>query len=230
MKQEKTKGIKRSGSREDHPAEFGVADPLAGTFLVATPSLRDPRFQQTLIFLCAHSLEGSMGIVVNRPNGDLTLGELIERLDEGSQPSDGGAKRADADKAKRKKGAGQRHALVSIVNGGPVEPGRGFVLHSGDYHVEGVTIHISDDIFLTASADILYAIDEERGPSKAIVALGYAGWSEGQLEREMGNNDWIAIKASADFLFEPHETDKYHRLLDSMGIGAVSLAPSLGHA
>src|SRR5947207_7289225 len=144
---------------------------LDGQMLIAMPVMEDPRFAQSVIYLCAHSPEGAMGIIVNRPAGSIDFPELLVQLDIIQE----------ADQIKLPENA----ESMKVLKGGPVDTGRGFVLHSSDFYIENATLRIDDGICLTATVDILKAIAKGAGPKHAILALRYAGWAPGQLETEI---------------------------------------------
>jgi putative transcriptional regulator len=184
--------------------------------LIAMPSMRDERFARTLIYICAHSSEGAMGIVVNQPASNIKFPDLLVQLDVIS----------DSDVIQLPLSAGS----VQVLKGGPVEPGRGFVLHSSDYFVENSTLPIDDGICLTATLDVLKAIAKGNGPGKALLALGYAGWQRGQLETEIQENGWLHCAADTDLIFGADASAKYDRALRKLGIHAGMLSSEAGHA
>jgi len=181
---------------------------LTGQMLVAMPTMQDQRFTRTVVFLCTHSPEGAMGIVVNRLFGEINFRGLLGQLNI-VLPS--GAKE------------------LSIHFGGPVEPQRGFVLHSKDYTREGTT-KITDVVSLTATVEILQEMAEGTGPEKALLALGYAGWGAGQLEEEIQKNGWLVVPADEDILFGPNRETKWDRALAKNGISPLMLSAEVGHA
>jgi putative transcriptional regulator len=195
------------------PSRRGYLD---GQMLIAMPSVRDERFARTLIYICAHSSEGAMGIVVNQPAGTIRFPDLLVQLDVIS----------DSDVIQLPLNAGS----VQVLKGGPVEPGRGFVLHSSDYFVENSTLPIDDGICLTATLDVLKAIAKGNGPGSALLALGYAGWAPGQLETEIQDNDWLHCSADADLIFGSDVGSKYDRALRKLGIDVGMLSSEAGHA
>ena len=184
--------------------------------LIAMPSMRDERFTRTLIYICAHSSEGAMGIVVNQPANNIKFPDLLVQLDVIS----------DTDVIELPVSAGS----VQVLKGGPVEPGRGFVLHSSDYFVENSTLPIDDGICLTATLDVLKAIAKGDGPGNALLALGYAGWAPGQLETEIQDNGWLHCSADADLIFGSDVGTKYDRALRKLGIDVGMLSSEAGHA
>lgn len=193
------------------PPEF-----LDGKMLIAMPSMQDERFSRTLIYLCAHSSEGAMGIVVNQPASHINFADLLVQLD--VVPSE------ERILLPKKAGA------VKVLRGGPVETGRGFVLHSSDYFIENSTLSIDDGICLTATLDILKAIAGGRGPSSAVLALGYAGWAPGQLESEIQANGWLHCPADLELVFGEGTETKYDLALRRLGIVPGMLSSDAGHA
>ncbi|MBU2484354.1 MAG: YqgE/AlgH family protein [Alphaproteobacteria bacterium] len=192
---------------------------LDGHFLVAMPGMSDERFERAVIFVCAHSEDGAMGFIVNRPQ-PLQFEQLLENLDLGSPKGDGPGSRG---------GVSDRARDFPIQLGGPVESGRGFVLHSDDYLSES-TIPVNDDLCLTATVDILRAIKEGRGPERGIMLLGYAGWAPGQLESEIASNTWLSCPGRDDLVFDQDHSGKYDRVLAHMGIQPAMLSNQAGHA
>ena len=189
---------------------------LDGQMLIAMPSMRDERFARTLIYICAHSSEGAMGIVVNQPAGNIKFPDLLVQLDVIS----------DSDRIELPPSAG----AVQVLKGGPVEPGRGFVLHTSDYFIENSTLPIDDGICLTATLDVLKAIAKGNGPGNALLALGYAGWAPGQLETEIQDNGWLHCDADPDLVFGDDVEEKYARALRKIGIDPGMLSNAAGHA
>jgi putative transcriptional regulator len=188
---------------------------LDGQMLIATPAMSDDRFARTLVYICAHSPEGAMGIVVNQPASNIKFPDLLVQLnvvgDDNEIP------------------VSPMHDDVQVMKGGPVETGRGFVLHSADFFIENSTLPIDDGICLTATIDILKAIATGSGPSNAILALGYAGWAPGQLESEIQNNGWLHCAADPELIFgEPEQ--KYEKALRKLGIAPGMLSSEAGHA
>ncbi|MBT8456295.1 MAG: YqgE/AlgH family protein [Rhodobacteraceae bacterium] len=182
---------------------------LTGKLLIAMPGMGDPRFDHSVIFLCEHSAKGAMGLIVNKPTPELPARELLGQLgiDAQNMPKD-----------------------LCIYFGGPVEHGRGFVLHSEDYRNNSSTLHVTDQIGLTATLDILQDIADGRGPEKVVLALGYAGWGPGQLEREFQDNGWLTCDGDADVVFHPDNDAKWTAALKSLGVDALTLSAEGGHA
>lgn len=175
---------------------------------MAMPAMGDPRFEQTVIYMCAHSEDGAMGLVVNKLVDYITFPELLDQLDiEVQSPVE--------------------NTLVHA--GGPVETGRGFVLHSTDY-TQDSTLIVSPDIGLTATADILTAIAEGAGPRRSLLALGYSGWAPGQLENEIQANGWLHTEADEDLVFGADNDDKWSRAIAKLGIDLALFAGDAGHS
>jgi putative transcriptional regulator len=200
----------------------GIGDNLAGRgyldgqLLIAMPVMGDPRFERSVIYLCAHSPEGAMGIIVNHPAGSIDFPELLVQLDIIEK----------ADQIKLPENA----ETMKVLKGGPVETGRGFVLHSSDFCIEDATLRIDDGICLTATVDILKAIAKGAGPKHAILALGYANWAPGQLETEIQDNGWLHCDADSDLIFGDDVEEKYLRALRKIGIDPAMLSADAGHA
>jgi putative transcriptional regulator len=189
---------------------------LDGQLLVAMPVMGDPRFERSVIYLCAHSSEGAMGIIVNRPAGSIDFPELLVQLDIIEK----------VDQIKLPENA----ESMRVLKGGPVDTGRGFVLHSSDFFIKNATLRIDDGVCLTATVDILRAIAKGAGPKHAILALGYAGWGAGQLETEIQKNDWLHCDADPDLIFGGDVEEKYLRALRKIGIDTGMLSSEAGHA
>jgi putative transcriptional regulator len=189
---------------------------LDGQLLLAMPGMEDERFARSVIYLCAHSAEGAMGIVLTRPAPDVNLPDLLVQLE--IIP--------EADRIRLPP------SLVSmeVLIGGPVETTRGFVLHSPDFHMAQSTLPIDDDVCLTATIDILRALARGEGPKDAILALGYAGWSAGQLEHEIQANGWLNCPADADLLFATPVDARYDAALRRLGVEPAMLSMEAGHA
>lgn len=181
---------------------------LTGQLLIAMPAMPDPRFARTVIYVCAHSAEGAMGLVVNRLFGTITFPDLLEQL--GIEP-----------------GLAVRDKRVHF--GGPVEAARGFVLHSTDYLQEG-TLQVDDEVALTATVDVLRAIAEGGGPRRSLLALGYAGWGEGQLDAEIQANGWLHAPADPALLFDDDIDTKWERAIAKLGVSLSMLSGEAGHA
>src|SRR5476651_400870 len=189
---------------------------LDGQMLIATPAMQDERFSRSLIYMCAHSSEGAMGIVINQPAPHISFPELLVKLD--VIPA--------AEKIQFSSKAGD----VTVLKGGPVETERGFVLHSADFFIENSTLPIDEGVCLTATLDILKAIARGDGPASAILALGYAGWAPGQLETEIQSNGWLHCSADPELIFGNDTDGKYSRALKKIGIDLSQLSSESGHA
>jgi putative transcriptional regulator len=189
---------------------------LDGQLLIAMPVMGDPRFERSVIYLCAHSSEGAMGIIVNHPAGTIDFPELLVQLDIIEK----------ADQIKLPENA----ETMKVLKGGPVETGRGFVLHSSDFYIKDATLKIDDGICLTATVDILKAIAKGAGPKHAILALGYAHWAPQQLETEIQHNGWLHCDADPDLIFGDDIEEKYLRALHKIGIDPGMLSAEAGHA
>src|SRR5262249_52472956 len=189
---------------------------LDGQMLIAMPSMRDERFSRSLIYVCAHSSEGAMGIIVNQIAANVNFPDLLVQLE--VIPA------ADVIQLP------QRAGTVKVLKGGPVESGRGFVLHSADFFIENSTLPIDEGICLTATLDILKAIARGDGPASAVLALGYAGWAPGQLENEIQENGWLHCAADTDLIFGTDNDNKYERALKKLGIAVGMLSSEAGHA
>jgi putative transcriptional regulator len=189
---------------------------LDGQVLVAMPTIQDERFIRSVIYLCAHSSEGAMGIIVNQPAPDIRFSDLLVQLD--VVPGEGLIELP-------------RHGeIVRVLKGGPVETQRGFVLHSADYFIEDSTLPIHGGICLTATLDILKAIANGSGPESAVLALGYAGWAPGQLESEIQANGWLNCEADPSLIFGTEAEHKYDLALKKIGIDLGKLSSQTGHA
>src|SRR5512146_2077575 len=189
---------------------------LDGQMLIAMPAMSDERFMRSLIYVCAHSSEGAMGIVVNQPAQNIKFPDLLVQL--------------EVIPASERIQLPTMAADVKVLKGGPVETGRGFVLHSSDFFIENSTLPIDEGICLTATLDILKAIARGNGPHEAVLALGYAGWAPGQLEQEIQQNGWLHCTADQDLIFGNDVEHKYERALRKLGIDLGMLSSDAGHA
>ncbi|BBE72238.1 YqgE/AlgH family protein [Oharaeibacter diazotrophicus] len=189
---------------------------LDGQLLIAMPGIEESGFARSVVYLCAHSEDGAMGLIINKPMAHLSFRDLLVQLD--IIPDD------EAIRLPAPAGT------MRVHRGGPVETGRGFVLHSSDYHLENSTLPINDEISLTATLEILKAIADGRGPDHAILALGYAGWAPGQLESEIQANGWLNCDADPALLFETDLDERYGRALAKLGIDPALLSTESGHA
>jgi putative transcriptional regulator len=189
---------------------------LEGHLLIAMPGMTDPRFERAVIYLCAHSSEGAMGLRINEAAPQLSFGDVLQQL--GILPRGGDIRLPEAAQD------------MPVHRGGPVETGRGFVLHSADYTIENSTLQIDGDVCLTATLDILRAIVAGEGPRRVLLALGYAGWSPGQLESELAANGWLHCPATPDLVFDPDLDAIYERALAQIGVHPGMLSSIAGHA
>ena len=181
---------------------------LPGQFLIAMPQMADPRFAQTVIYLCAHTADGAMGLVINREIDGITFPGLLKQLE---------IEVPDADDQ------------IRVMFGGPVEMGRGFVLHSQDY-LQDSTLLIGERVGLTATMDILKDMAKGEGPRRCLLALGYAGWAPGQLDHEIQANGWLHAPADENLIFGEDAGSKWDRALGILGIDAALLSGDAGHA
>lgn len=189
---------------------------LSGQLLVAMPGASDTQFERSVVYVCAHSADGAMGIVINRPAEHLSFVDLLRQLD-----------LIPEDKAIN---VPPKLKYMSVFVGGPVETGRGFVLHSADYFSTDSTMTIDGSVCLTATIDILRAIAQGSGPDKSLLALGYAGWAPGQLESEIQANGWLTCPGDAELVFDPRVEEKYSLALAKMGVDPSFLVTHSGNA
>lgn len=189
---------------------------LDGKLLLAMPAMSDPRFHKAVIYICAHSEDGAMGIVVNQRAEHITFPKLLEQLDIAPTETDDSI-RVPVE-------------TMAVHTGGPVETGRGFVLHSTDYYSSDSTLAIDEGISLTATIDILRAIATGKGPDRSLLALGYAGWAPGQLEKEIQANGWLICPADPKLVFDEAIEGKYDAAMAKLGIHPSFLVSDAGHA
>ena len=182
---------------------------LEGKLLIAMPGMPDPRFEKSVIFMCAHSSKGAMGLIINKPIDGLSFRELMEKfnIDVTTDGPD-----------------------TPILFGGPVNVGRGFVLHSADYGSKDATLPVTSEISLTATTDILEAISKGCGPSKSMLALGYAGWGTGQIESEILANGWIHCDADPKLIFDTDYEAKWETAINKLGAAISGLSADAGRA
>ncbi len=188
---------------------------LEGKLLIAMPGIGDPRFERSVIYLCVHNPEGAMGLVLNKRVSNISFPNLLEQLAIEIKPGIEIAREC---------------RRLPVLMGGPVDIGRGFVLHSQDYFSDESTLPVSEDLGLTATMDILRAIARGNGPARALLALGYSGWTAGQLEAEIQSNGWLHCEADADIIFDRDVDAKYSRALGKLGIDLSILSSTAGHA
>ena len=188
--------------------ERGAGPYLEGQLLVAMPTMADPRFARSVIYLCAHSDDGAMGLVVNKLLESLSFSDLLKQLEIEAESVD---------------------ARIRVHFGGPVEAARGFVLHSTDY-AHDATMRVDEGFALTATIDVLKAMAEGRGPRRSMLALGYAGWAPGQLDREIQENGWLTVPADEELVFDGAEDAKWERAVGRLGIDPGNLSGVAGRA
>ena len=181
---------------------------LTGQLLIAMPAMNTPHFAQSVIYMCAHTPEGAMGIVVNHPITRPSFDDLLEQLEVLPAPP---------------------RRRVELCRGGPVDSARGFVLHTSDWTGEG-SLQVNDDMALTASLDVLKAIADGGGPARGLLALGYAGWGPGQLDREFQENAWLSAPATLDLLFDHDNETKWRRAMAILKVDPLLLSGTAGHA
>ena len=181
---------------------------VTGQLLIAMPGMRDERFAKSVIYMCAHSEEGAMGLVLNQRLDSLTFAELISQLE-----------------------LDEKHLSrdVPVHFGGPVESGRGFVLHTSDYQ-QDATLEVVNGVALTATVEILKAIAQGKGPQKSLLALGYAGWGPGQLDMEIRANGWLQVPSDSEIIFDIEPNTKWERAIQRLGIDPRMLSDDVGHA
>lgn len=182
---------------------------LTGKLLIAMPSMADTRFAHSVILLCAHSDKGAMGLILNKPSSDIRMSDVLEQLD--ILPNDSAAS-------------------MIVHFGGPVETGRGFVLHSQDYQSHLHTLRVPGGYGMTATLDILEEIARGQGPDRVLMMLGYAGWGAGQLESEIAQNGWLTADAHKSLVFDIPATAKWSAALESIGVDPISLSSAAGRA
>ena len=205
----------QSGRKTSETDPHGYLD---GQLLIAMPGMPDSRFKRSVIYMCAHSEDGAMGIILNQSAPNVDFPELIGQLLQ------------DDDLDEQEPAIDPRLDRISVHVGGPVDSARGFVLHSSDYFVEDATLSIDSQFCLTATVDILRAIAAGDGPRRAILALGYSGWSSGQLESEIQANGWLHCTADPELVFETPPEEKYDQALSKLGIDPSHLVSDAGHA
>lgn len=181
---------------------------LTGSMLIAMPGIGDQRFERSLIYVCAHTPEGAMGLIVNKLADSLTFPDLLEQLNIDKTP---------------------RGEDIRVHVGGPVESGRGFVLHSADY-LQDSSMQVDHGVALTATLDILRDIASGSGPDRSLLALGYAGWSAGQLDDEIQANGWLTVEADEDLIFGSNLEDKWEQAMSKIGLDPAKLSSFSGHA
>ncbi len=189
---------------------------LNGQLLIAMPTMQDPRFARSVVYMCTHTKDGAMGLIINQRADNISFPELLVQariVKEGTEDSVPPAVQA-----------------MHVHVGGPVETGRGFVLHTAEFQGKDSTVSIDDTMSLTATIDILRAIAKGRGPARSLLALGCAGWSAGQLDREIQANGWLHCPSDPDLVFDPELDRKYERALARIGVNPSHLVSQAGHA
>jgi putative transcriptional regulator len=189
---------------------------LRGQFLVAMPGMGDTRFHETVIYVVGHGDEGAMGLVVNQSVEDMRFSDILEELDLGKKDEIIHLPSTVRDR--------------EVLRGGPVQRGRGFVLHTPDYYREENSYIVNDEICLTATLDILKAMAFKQSPANAVFALGYCGWAPGQLENEIALNGWLTVPFARSLLFDTPLAERYDVALSQLGITRASLSGAAGHA
>lgn len=182
---------------------------MSGQLLLALPGIGDPRFERAVVAMCLHDSAGALGVAIHQPHPRMTLGRVLAEMGLEAQDS--------------------RIAAAPVFIGGPVEPGRGFVLHSADYG-SGGTIHVGDHWAMTGTRDILEALAQGRGPAHWLVALGYAGWAAGQLEGELGQHGWMTAPATEALLYDTAPEQRWASAYAALGIDVSHLSAQPGHA
>ena len=200
-------------SRKRRPARPGYLD---GQFLIAMPAMSDKRFARSVVYMCLHNAEGAMGLIINQRAPNVSFANLLQEL---------GVLKAGTEEE-----VPARVLDTSVQIGGPVETRNGFVLHSSDYSTGSSTLEIDKSVRLTNTVDVLKAIARGKGPAKAIVALGYAGWAPGQLEGEIQANGWLSCPADPDIVFDTNLELKYDRALSKLGVDPSHLVSYAGRA
>lgn len=186
-----------------------MSDTLTGKLLVAMPGIGDPRFEKSVIMMCAHDADHAMGVVINKPKDDLTLSEVLGHL---GLKTDGEA------------------AARAVLDGGPVRPDRGYVLHSEDFVAGEATQTVGPGLRLTATRDVLEAVAGDRAPANFVLALGCAGWSAGQLESELRHNAWLIVDYDDAIVFDATHESKWERAIKSLGFDPSQLSEAAGNA
>ncbi|NLS12877.1 YqgE/AlgH family protein [Vibrio sp. SM6] len=185
---------------------------LKNHFLVAMPGMKDPYFEHCVIYICEHNDEGAMGLMINAPI-DITVGNMLEQVDVHSPHPQ----------------LMVESLKMPVYNGGPVAEDRGFILHRPHDDYES-SIQMTDELTVTTSRDILSVLGTEAEPRSYLVALGYSGWSAGQLETELAENSWLTIEADAQIIFDTPITERWSKAVQKLGFDAAQLSNQVGHA
>lgn len=183
---------------------------LTGKLLIAMPGMGDERFDHTVVFLCSHTEDGAMGLIINKTAPEVQLSDLLRQLDITAEPASQGE--------------------FPVRFGGPVETQRGFVLHTPDYEASLNSLHVSPEFSMTATLDILEDIAVGQGPEKVLMMLGYAGWGPEQLEREIAQNGWLTAEADVGLVFDMDDGGKWGAALQTLGVDPLGLSSEAGHA
>lgn len=186
-----------------------MSETLAGKLLVAMPGIGDPRFERSVIVLCSHDAEHAMGVIVNKPKEELTLGDVLGHLGIES---------------------GVETSAVTVLDGGPVRPDRGYVLHSEDYTSGDSTQKVGPGIRLTSTRDVLEAVAGDTAPERFVLALGCAGWGAGQIENELKQNAWLVVDADNAIIFDAAHDQKWTRAIRTLGFDPAQLSGEIGRA
>lgn len=186
-----------------------MTDTLAGKLLVAMPGIGDPRFERTVIMMCEHDAEHAVGVVINKPRQELKLGDVFDHLG---------------------LDAGGDIAGRAVLDGGPVRPDRGYVLHSEDFAAGEATTEVGPGVRLTLTRDVLVAVAGEDAPASFVLALGCAGWDAGQLEQELRHNAWLVVDFDNAIVFDEGHEDKWARAIRTLGFDPAQLAGTAGSA
>lgn len=181
---------------------------LTGKLLAAMPGMQDPRFDRALILICSHSSDGAMGLIVNHPMPDVPFATLLDRLGI----------------------TGAQGIHLDVHYGGPVEQGRGFILHQGDFAAKTASMNIAGGFQISATLDVLESLAKGAGPQPALLAMGYAGWGPNQLEDEISENAWLTLDGIADIVFAPKAQEKWGAALRHAGINPLALSGAAGRA
>lgn len=197
-------------SSEDQSSKTNVTElDFTGQVLIAMPGMEDTRFANSVVLMCEHSEKGAMGLIINKSIDGLKITDLFEQLSISTHHAE---------------------APSALHFGGPVETGRGFVLHSPEYKSGLSHMRVGTDFALTTTQDVLEDMAEGRGPQKALTMLGYSGWGPGQLEREICDNGWLIAEAAPDLVFDAPDGEKWGNALKSLGVDALTLSSSAGRA
>lgn len=198
-----------ASSSKTRPDGGGSELDLEGKLLLAMPGMGDPRFEHAVVLVCSYSDKGAMGLIINKPTTDIRMSDLLEQLD---------------------MTASEEARDMPVHYGGPVETGRGFVLHSNDYRSNLQSLDVPGGFCMTATLDILEEIARGAGPDRALMILGYSGWGAGQLEDEIARNGWLTADASPQLVFQVPAASKWSAAMESLGVDPITLSSTAGHA